>query len=714
MVRSMISQTTLPKSFWDYALQTAARILNMVTTKKVDKTPYEIWHGQAPKLSCLKVWGCEALVKRDTLTKPEKLDPRSFRCIFVGYPKETMGYYPSENEVFISQNVEFFENDLIDLKASGSMKDLELIQEEDTNPSVDTSLDHEEDDQEIDEPQSDIIPIRRSTRIRRPTDRLCLYIDAEEHKLGDLGEPANYKAALLDPESKKWLDAMNVEMQSMKDNDVWVLVELPPNARTVGSKWLFKKKIDMDGAVYVFKARLVAKGFTQTYGVDYEETFSSVADIRAIRILIAIVAYYDYEIWQMDVKNAFLNRHLSEEVYMEQPEGFVNLKYPNHVCKLKRSIYGLKQASRQWNKRFDDEIKKFDFTQNPDESCVYQKASGSYVAILILYVDDILLMGNNIPMLQDVKSYLGRSFTMKDLGDAAYILGIKIYRDRSERLISLCQSAYIENILKRYYMENSKRGTIPMQEKLKLCKSKGAFTPTEKQRMQNVPYESAIGSIMYVVRCTRPDVAFAQNITSRFQQYPGNMERELRVSCYTDAGYIADDLRRLFGFENSFELGHYSQLKNISTYCDNTLAIEYAKDVEVTKVNARRLPLAPLVYILMTTSVGNNSVFRSFFEKQKLTGPNFIDWYRQLRLVLSTEDKENYLEHPIPAAPVAQPGQQVPPEALAAHAAWVKGQKEVVVLMLLTMDLDIQRNLAHLGAYDMLQELKAMFSKQAE
>ncbi|GJW67024.1 hypothetical protein Tco_0121448 [Tanacetum coccineum] len=116
----------------------------------------------------------------------------------------------------------------------------------------------------------------------------------------------------------------------------------------------------------------------------------------------------------------------------------------------------------------------------------------------------------------------------------------------------------------------------------------------------------------------------------------------------------------------------------------------------------------------MTTSVGNNSVFRSFFEKQKLTGPNFIDWYRQLRLVLSTEDKEYYLEHPIPVAPVAPPGQQIPPEDLAAHAAWVKGQKEVAVLMLLTMDLDIQRNLAHLGAYDMLQELKAMFSKQAE
>ncbi|GKB56144.1 retrotransposon protein, putative, ty1-copia subclass, partial [Tanacetum coccineum] len=229
MVRSMMSQTTLPKSFWDYALETAARILNMVPTKK-------------------------ALFKRDTLTKPDKLDPRSFRCIFVGYPMKTMGYSfynPSENKVFVARNAEFFENDLIDLKASGSVEDLELIQEEDTNPSVDTSLDHEEDDQEIDEPQSDINPIRRSTRTRRPTDRLCLYVDAEEHELGDLGEPANYKAALLDPESKKWLDAMNVEMQSMKDNDVWVLVELPPNARTVGSKWLFKKKTDMDGAVYV-------------------------------------------------------------------------------------------------------------------------------------------------------------------------------------------------------------------------------------------------------------------------------------------------------------------------------------------------------------------------------------------------------------------------------------------------------------------------------
>ncbi|GKA22181.1 retrotransposon protein, putative, ty1-copia subclass [Tanacetum coccineum] len=293
---------------------------------------------------------------------------------------------------------------------------------------------------------------------------MCLYIDAEEHELGDLGEPANYKAALLDPESDKWLNAINVEMQSMKDNEVLGLI------------------------------------------------------IRAIRILIAIAAFYDYEIWQMDVKITFLNGYLSEEVYMEQPKGFVNLKYRNRVCKLKRSIYELKQASRQWNKRFDDEINKFDITQNRDEPCVYLKASGSNVTFLILYVDDILIMESNIPMLQDVKSYLGICFAMKDLGKVAYILGIKIYRDRSRRLIGLCQSAYIKKTLKRYHMENSKRGSIPMQEKLRLSKSQGTSTPAELKRILNVPYASAVGSIMYVVRYTRPDVAFAQNITSRFQQ----------------------------------------------------------------------------------------------------------------------------------------------------------------------------------------------------
>nr|GEU58205.1 hypothetical protein [Tanacetum cinerariifolium] len=417
------------------------------------------------------------------------------------------------------------------------------------HPSLDTSLNHEEEDLEIDEPQNDTVPIRRSTRTRHASDRVYLYIDAEEHELVDLGEPANYKAALLDPESEKWLNAMNVEMQSMKDNEVWVLVELPPDGKTVGSKWLFKKKTDMDGNVHIYKARLVAKGYTQTPRIDYEETFSPVADIRAIRILIAIAAYYDYEIWQMDVKTAFLNGYLNEEVYMDQPEGFVNPKYPNRVCKLKRSIYGLKQASRQWNKRFDDEIK-------------------------------------NILMLQSVKTYLGKCFAMKDLGEAAYIIEIKIYRDRSKRLIGLCQSAYIEKILKRYCMENSKRGSIPMHEKLKLSKSQGASTPAKMKRMQNVPYASAIGSIMYAVRCTRPDTGYVFVLNGGAVDWK-SAKQSIFATSSAEAEYItAFDASKEAVWVRKFIFGLRvvpTIEEPISMYCDNTGAITIANESGITK-----------------------------------------------------------------------------------------------------------------------------------
>ena len=166
----------------------------------------------------------------------------------------------------------------------------------------------------------------------------------------------------------------------------------------------FKKKTDIDGNVHIFKARLVAKGFKQIHGIDYDETFSLVAMLKSFWILLAIATYYDYEIWQMDVKIAFLNGNLIEDVYMTQPEGFVHSENSRKVCKLQRSIYGLKQASRSWNLCFDEAIKEFGFIKNEDEPCVYKKVSGSTIVFLVLYVDDILLIGNDIPTLQNVKS----------------------------------------------------------------------------------------------------------------------------------------------------------------------------------------------------------------------------------------------------------------------------------------------------------------------
>ncbi|GKA39418.1 retrotransposon protein, putative, ty1-copia subclass [Tanacetum coccineum] len=316
-----------------------------------------------------------------------------------------MGYYfyfLHENKIVVARYAEFFEKHLITQEVSGRAIDLEEIKDEDTSPSEITS----EIPMEVkgfEPPQDEEILIRRSERTRRAPSRLCLNVEAEEHSLGDLNKPTSYKAEMLEFKSNKRIDAMNAEIQSMMDNMVWVLVDLPLGYKTIGSKWIFKKKTDMD----------------------------------AIRILISIAAYYDYEIWQMDIKTAFLNGYLDEDIYMVQPKGFVDPNHPRKVCKLQRSIYGLKQASRSWNKRFDEEIKRFGFSQNLDEPCVYQKASGSNVTFLILYVDDIIIMGNHIPSLQSVKDYLGKCFAMKDLGEAAFILGIKIYRDRSKRLIGL-------------------------------------------------------------------------------------------------------------------------------------------------------------------------------------------------------------------------------------------------------------------------------------
>ena len=248
---------------------------------------------------------------------------------------------------------------------------------------------------------------------------------------------------------------------------------------------------------------------------------SPTAMAKSIRILLAIAAYYDYEIWQMDVKTAFLNGRLLEDVYMTQPEGFVCPEEPEKVCKLQRSIYGLKQASRSWNHRFDEVVKEFGFSQNEDEPCVYKKVSGSTIVFLVLYVDDILLIGNDIPTLEIVKSWLGKSFSMKDLGEAAYILGIKIYRDRPRRLLGLSQSTYLDKILKRFSMQDSKKGFIPMNHGLTLSKKQCPKTLVERGRMSGIPYASAIGSIMYAMLCTRPDVSFALSMTSRFQQDPG-------------------------------------------------------------------------------------------------------------------------------------------------------------------------------------------------
>ena len=218
--------------------------------------------------------------------------------------------------------------------------------------------------------------------------------------------------------------------------------------------------------------------------------------LKSTRIMLAIAAFFDYEIWQMGVKTAFLNGFLKEWLYMMQLKCFVGPKDANKVCKLQRSIYGLVQASQSWNIRVDEVIKAFGFIQTYGEACIYKKVSGSSIAFLILYVDDILLIRNNIEFLDSVKGYLNKSFSMKDLGEAAFILGIKIYRDRSRRLIGLSQSTYLDKVLKKFKMDQSKQGFLHVLQGVKLSQTQCPTTAEDKEKTKVIPYASAIGSIM--------------------------------------------------------------------------------------------------------------------------------------------------------------------------------------------------------------------------
>jgi hypothetical protein len=204
---------------------------------------------------------------------------------------------------------------------------------------------------------------------------------------------------------------------------------LPTGRKPIGSKWVFKKKMNAEGKVEKYKARLVAKGYSQVEGIDFGEIFSPVAKLTSIRLLLSVAAAFDFEIEQMDVKTTFLHGDLEEEIFMKQPEGYAVKGKKELVCRLKKSLYGLKQSPRMWYQKFDTYMLGLGFTRIKEDHCVYSKLNGDHLIYLVLYVDDMLLIGNNKEIIQDVKTQLSSKFDMKDLGASNFILGMEIKRD---------------------------------------------------------------------------------------------------------------------------------------------------------------------------------------------------------------------------------------------------------------------------------------------
>lgn len=324
-------------------------------------------------------------------------------------------------------------------------------------------------------------------------------------------DPQTYKEAMSRPDAKQWEIAMQEELKSHEENKTWILVTRPRNRRTVKCKWVFV--IKADGR---YKARLVAKGFTQVQGIDFQETFSPVARYEAIRFLLAHAALENWEIEAMDIKTAFLYGELDEEIYMEQPEGFVEKGKEHMVCKLQKAIYGLKQASRTWNQKLHQTLIGIGFARTRSDAGVYVYEQKKGHMILIVYVDDLLPMGPSKSEIDRVKKVLADKFQMRDLGPADTFLGMRITRDRSKRQLELDQQNYIEQVLTRFQMHNAKPQKTPLPEGLHLEKAEDGYKANATLLHQ---YQTIIGSLIYCMIGSRPDIAFA---VTRLSQYMSN------------------------------------------------------------------------------------------------------------------------------------------------------------------------------------------------
>ena len=518
MINSMLISSGLPLSMWGDEILSTCYILNRVPLKNKDITPYELWFNRKPNLRRLKVWGCLAYVRKPEPKRP-KLGNRTYKCVFIGYSSNSTTYRflnLETQEIIESVDVQFFEHLT---KFSTLNQGLE-----NNNPTVDSS-NLEENSQPISssETTNDVEP-RRSKRQR--TEKtfgpdFVIYLvegDLNETKnktkfvLNVEDEPTTFHEAVTSRDAVFWKEAINDEMNSILSNQTWVISDLPPGSKPIGCKWIFKRKLNPDGSINKFKARLVAKGYKQKYGIDYFDTYAPVARITSIRILISLASIHNLVIHQMDVKTAFLNGDLEEEIYMEQPEGFVLPGQEKKVCKLVKSLYGLKQAPMQWHEKFNNIVISHGYKVNDADKCIYSKFENGVGVIICLYVDDMLIFGSNLKYVEETKRFLSSKFDMKDLGEADVILGIKIVR--KDNSLALSQSHYIEKVLKRYNHFELKPAATPVDPSIKLMKNTG-------RAMDQLKYASIIGSLMYAMHCTRPDIAYAVSVLCRFTSNPG-------------------------------------------------------------------------------------------------------------------------------------------------------------------------------------------------
>jgi hypothetical protein len=621
---TMIS-SGLPPQLWTEVVRTMAYTIFRSPSKRLGgMTPYEKFWGRKPDLSHMRVIGCNAWAYVPSGRRKKLKDDKAILCHLVGYEGNSIyRLLGPDGQIIRSSNVHFEERrHVLDLEPhfhspappfpGGAQEQGETSLPEEVN-GVQTESEIENLGEEQDAPttRQQTEPVRgciqespavlppveptkgptevtaevpretatvdnrqkpqfrprqlpeRTTRGNMPA-RYALIALLSQAMPAEPFEPKSYRQARSDSHWPKWHQAMVEELSSINENQTWELTTLPPGRQALSGKWVYNLKRGAEGEILRHKARFVVRGFEQQEGVDYNETFASVVKPMSYKMLLAIAAAEDLEIEQMDIKTAFLYGEIDEEIYVSQPEGFDD--GTGRVCKLKKALYGLKQSPRIWYNTLAGFLKTLGFEPLTSDLSVFRKGS----VLIAVYVDDLLTIGPSKDELARLKQALSNRFHMSDLGPCHYYLGIKIDRDRANRTISLSQGAYITKILRQFGMWESADGqpvsnrATPMdQTKLEPANSDYRCLPDERTK-----YQAMVGSLMYAMLCTRPDIAYAVSVVSRYSSNP------------TPSHFLA--VKKIFRYLRGtwdFQLTYQGKLGELRGYSD----ADWAGDTETRR-----------------------------------------------------------------------------------------------------------------------------------
>ena len=532
MGRCLLIQAILAKELWPYAVQTAAYIRNRCYNNRLGQTPYFALTGRKPNLSNMRVFGSECFAyKQDK----GKLDTRCTKGIFLGYDKGSpayLVYFPETGKVMRHRVVKFAKpNQCVkqQIHTDDVLHDDDFMQgnsKGDSTPT-DTSQPTEGSQRGPGAPKCVVTErvagsSKYPTRERKAPAHLSDYVTGSDFEDDDDDQvmssidycykvsafPQNYKEAIQSPESEHWKNAMEDEINSLKENNTFTLTTLPEGRKIVGGRWVYTVKENPNDPNKTYKARYVAKGYSQVKGVDYEDTFAPTANFTSIRILMQLAAQYDLILHQMDVKTAYLNAPIDCEIFMEQPEGFEVHSSCNEVLvyKLNKSLYGLKQSGRNWNYMLHSYLVENHFVRSDVDNCVYVKQIEDKMIVLVIWVDDLIIGASNDLLLCETKNMLKEKFKMKDLGKLSHFLGIDF--EQGDGFVKVNQKEYLHKVLERFGMSDCKPRSTPSELKVE---SNGNEEPVDPRI-----YREAIGCLIYAMICTRPDICW---IVTKLSQY---------------------------------------------------------------------------------------------------------------------------------------------------------------------------------------------------